>query len=127
MSGWKDMKGRENGDKYGRSLTEGPWRKKMLIYKVFYKNFVLKKAELLGVLLERRKDMRGKSQIESGLKWAKLTFGRLVKDTQSIFVVPNELKVKDETKWLLEKGILNKEEYLEMMKVVDQEMKEKEV
>jgi len=61
------------------------------------------------------------------LKWAKLTFGRLVKDTQSIFVVPNELKVKDETKWLLEKGILNKEEYIEMMKVVDQEMKEKEV
>jgi uncharacterized protein YqgQ len=97
----------------------------MLIYKVFYKNYVLKKGEFLGVLLERRTDMRGKSQIESGLKWAKLTFGRLVKDREAIFVVPNELKVEDETKWLLEKGILNKEEYLEMMNIVDQEMKSK--
>jgi uncharacterized protein YqgQ len=97
----------------------------MLIYKVFYKNFVLKKGEFLGVLLERRRDMRGKSQIESGLKWAKLTFGRLVKDREAIFVVPNELKVEDETKWLLEKGILNKEEYLEMMNMVNQEMKSK--
>ena len=97
----------------------------MLLYKVYYKNFVLKKAEFLGVLLEKRKDMRGKSQIESGSKWAKLTFGRLVKDKQAIFVVPNELKVEDETKWLLEKGILNKEEYLEMMDMVGQEMKSK--
>jgi len=97
----------------------------MMIYKVFYKNYVLKKGEFLGVLLERRTDMRGKSQIESGLKWAKLTFGRLVKDREAIFVVPNELKVEDETKWLLEKGILNKEEYLEMMNIVDQEMKSK--
>ena len=97
----------------------------MLVYKVFYKNYVLKKGEFLGVLLERRRDMRGKSQIESGLKWAKLTFGRLVKDREAIFVVPNELKVEDETKWLLEKGILNKEEYLEMMNIVDQEMKSK--
>jgi hypothetical protein len=95
----------------------------MLIYKVFYKNFVLKKGEFLGVLLERRTDMRGKSQIESGLKWAKLTFGRLVKDREAIFVVPNELKVEDEAKWLLEKGILNKEEYLDMMNMVDQKMK----
>ena len=99
----------------------------MMIYKVFYKNYVLKKGEFLGVLLERRTDMRGKSQIESGLKWAKLTFGRLVKDREAIFVVPNELKVEDETKWLLEKGILNKEEYLEMMNMVDQEMKRKMV
>ncbi len=97
----------------------------MLLYKVFYKNFALKKAEFLGALLERRRDMRGKSQIESGLKWAKLTFGRLVKDRDAIFVVPNELKIEDETKWLLEKGILNKEEYLEMMNTVDQEMKSK--
>jgi uncharacterized protein YqgQ len=99
----------------------------MLIYKVFYKNYVLKKGEFLGVLLERRRDMRGKSQIESGLKWAKLTFGRLVKNREAVFVVPNELKVEDETKWLLEKGILNKEEYLEMMNMVEQEMKRKKV
>jgi uncharacterized protein YqgQ len=79
------------------------------------------------VLLERRTDMRGKSQIESGLKWAKLTFGRLVKNREAVFVVPNELKVEDETKWLLEKGILNKEEYLEMMNMVEQEMKRKKV
>ena len=54
-----------------------------------------------------------------------MTFGRLVKDKKAIFIVPNELKVENDTKWLVEKGILAKEEYLEMVRVVDQEMKGK--
>jgi hypothetical protein len=109
----------------GRRFTVRLWRTKMLVYKVFYKNYGLKKAELLGVLIERRKNLRGNSQVESGLRWAKLTFGRLVKDKKAIFIVPNELKVENDTKWLVEKGILAKEEYLEMVRVVDQEMKGK--
>jgi len=31
----------------------------MVVYKVFYKNFELKKGEFVGMLIERRKDMRG--------------------------------------------------------------------
>jgi hypothetical protein len=66
-------------------------------YKVFYKDYELKKSELKGMLVERRKDLRGKTQIESGLRWAKLTFGRMVKDEKAIFVVPNELKLGSAT------------------------------
>ena len=65
----------------------------MVVYKVFYKNYELKKRELIGSMIERRKDLRGKCQIESGLRWAKLKFGQMVKDKNSIFVVPNELKL----------------------------------
>jgi hypothetical protein len=67
--------------------------------------------------------LRGKTQIESGLRWARLTFGRLVKDERTIFVVPNELKVGNDTKWLMEKGIFTKEEFWGMVKLVEQEMK----
>jgi hypothetical protein len=63
----------------------------MIIYKVFYKNYELKKTELMGELIERRKDLRGKSPLESGLRWAKLTFGEMVKDRHAIFVVPDGL------------------------------------
>ena len=50
----------------------------MLTYKVFYKNDELKKGEFMGMLVERRKDLRGKTQVESGLRWARLTFGRML-------------------------------------------------
>jgi hypothetical protein len=63
----------------------------MIIYKVFYKNYELKRGDLLGTLAERRKDLRGKSKVLSGLKWARLTFGPMVEDKSSIFVVPDEL------------------------------------
>lgn len=89
----------------------------MIIYKVFYKNYELKKGELMGVLIERRKDLRGRSQVESGLRWAKLTFGTIVKDNKTIFVVPNELKLKGETKWLVEKGVFSKEELQGVVKL----------
>jgi hypothetical protein len=63
----------------------------MIIYKVFYKNYELKKGELMGALKERRKNLRGKTMVETGLRWAKLTFGQLIKDKHAIFVVPKEL------------------------------------
>lgn len=46
----------------------------------------------MGVLCERRKDLRGMIQFESGVRWTRLTFGGLVKDREAISVVLNELK-----------------------------------
>jgi len=68
----------------------------MITYKVLYKNYKLRKGELMGVLVERRKDLRGKSILESGLRWGKSMFGRTVKNKHWIFVVPHELNlIKD--------------------------------
>lgn len=64
----------------------------MTVYKVFYKDYYRKKIVLLGTLIERRKDLRGMSQLESGLKWAKFVFGNKVKDIKRIIVVPKEVK-----------------------------------
>jgi hypothetical protein len=66
---------------------------RMVVYKVFYKNYELKKGDLIGMLIQGKKDLRGMKQVESGLRWAKLTFGPIVKDKKAIFVVPNELKL----------------------------------
>ncbi len=95
----------------------------MVVYKVYYKNFELKRGEFIGVLIERRKDLRGKTQVESGMRWAKLTFGHVVKDERTIFVVPNELKLATDTRWLMEKGVFTKEELLGVVKLVDQDFK----
>jgi hypothetical protein len=95
----------------------------MLVYKVFHKNFELKKGEFMGMLIERRIDLRGKTRAESGLKWAKLAFGHRVKDERTIFIVPNELKLGNESHWLMEKGVLTKEEFLGMVRLVEQEIK----
>jgi hypothetical protein len=70
---------------------------KMISYKVFYKNYKLKKGELMGILVERRKHLRGQSLFESGLKWAKSMFGQEVRDKHAIFVVPHELKSKKDS------------------------------
>ena len=67
----------------------------MITYKVFLKNGDLTKEDLIGVLLERRKDLRGETQIKSGLEWAKLIFGDLVEDRHAIFIVPDELRSVD--------------------------------
>ena len=64
----------------------------MTVYKVFYKDYYRKKSVLLGSLTERRKDLRGMSQLESGLKWAKFVFGDKVKDMKRIIVVPKEVE-----------------------------------
>ena len=95
----------------------------MVVYKVFCKNYELRKGELMGALIERRKDLRGMKQVESGLKWAKLTFGHMVQDKKAIFVVPGELKIEDNPKRYMEKGVFNKEELYGMIKLVGQEMK----
>ena len=61
----------------------------MVVYKVFYKNFELKKGEFVGMLVERRKDLRGKNQLESAIRWARVAFGRMVKDKKRIIdVIP---------------------------------------
>jgi hypothetical protein len=75
----------------------------MIVYKVFYKNYDLKRGELMGTLKERRKDLRGKSVLESGLKWAKCVFGHMVKDKHAIFVVPDKSNLKDNTIMPMEK------------------------
>ena len=90
----------------------------MVVYKVFYKNFKLKKGEFVGMLIERRKDMRGKTQLESAMRWAKLVFGHMTKDGKMIFVVPKELKFEINTRSIIEKGIFTKEEIPHMGKLV---------
>ena len=70
----------------------------MIVYKVFYKNYELKKGELMGALIERRKDSRGTTPIESGLKWARLAFGDKLVNKQAIYVVPDELRLKGSSK-----------------------------
>jgi len=75
----------------------------MIVYKVFSKNYGLKKGDFMGMLIERRKNLRGMTQVESGLKWARLIFGNKVKDKQSIFVVPSELDLRYDGNWLVQK------------------------
>jgi len=67
----------------------------MITYKVFFKNGDLSKEDLIGVLIERRNDLRGKTQVKSGMEWAQLFFGDLVEDRHAIFIVPDELKSMD--------------------------------
>ena len=83
----------------------------MIIYKVFYKDYELKKGELMAALTERRKGSRGRSQLESGIRWAKLMFGQMVKDKNAIFVVPDKLIWKEDSIVPVEK-LLFTEEYL---------------
>jgi len=93
----------------------------MIVYKVFCKNYELKKGELIGMLIERRQNLRGMTQIESGLRWAKLTFGRMVKDKQEVFVVPKEMRLWSDTGWLKEKAVLTKEELIGLKTLSDWE------
>jgi len=95
----------------------------MIVYVVFCKDFEHRKGELMGMLVERRNDMRGQTQWESGLKWARLAFGHLVKDKKDIFVFPKEMEINDDKGLLVEKGIFSKEEFLEVTNMIDREMK----
>ena len=95
----------------------------MVVYVVFCKDYEHRKGELMGMLVERRNDMRGKTQWESGLKWARLAFGHLVKDKKDIFVFPKEMEINDDKGLLVEKGIFSKEEFLEVTNMIDREMK----
>ena len=62
----------------------------MTLYEVLYQKYSHAKGELLGVLPERRNDLRGQGRIESATKWAKSTFGGLVGDEKAIVVVVKE-------------------------------------
>jgi hypothetical protein len=97
----------------------------MIVYKVFYKNYELRKGEFVGILIERRKDLRGKTQLESGLRWARFSFTDLVKDRQAIFIVPDELMPGSVPQWVMEKGVFTKEELLEIIDLADQHTKRK--
>jgi hypothetical protein len=94
----------------------------MIVYEVFCKDYEHKKGELVGMLVERRKDMRGQTQWESGTKWARQAFGHLVKDKKDIFVYPKEMKMDDDKGLLVEKGIFSRKDFLEVMKTIDQEI-----
>ena len=94
----------------------------MIVYVVFRKDYEHRKGELLGMLVERRNDTRGETQWQSGLKWARSAFGHLVKDKRDIFVFPKEVKISEDKMLLVEKGVFTKEEFLEVMKEIDQEM-----
>jgi len=85
----------------------------MIIYKVFYKNYELKKGELMAALTERRKGSRGRSQLESGIRWAKSMFGQMVKDKNAIFVVPDKLIWKEDSIVPAEKLLFTKEQLRE--------------
>jgi len=96
----------------------------MVVYVVFCKDYEHRKGELMGMLVERRKDTRGETQWGSGVKWARQAFGHLVKDTKDIYVFPKEMEMKnDDERLLVEKGILTKEEFLELQRKIGQEMK----
>jgi hypothetical protein len=88
----------------------------MIVYEVLCKDYEFKQAKLVGALAERRKDLRGKSRTESGLKWAKLVFGKMVRDKQAIFVIPHELKLKDNTIMPVEEKVFSKEESVWMLR-----------
>jgi hypothetical protein len=95
----------------------------MIVYRVYYKNSELKKGDLIGMLIERRKSLKEMTRAESGLRWAKLIFGRKVKDEKGVFVVPSELSSEDDARWLMEKGVFTKEELVEMFRLIGQGIK----
>ncbi len=95
----------------------------MIIYKVFSKNYEMRRGELMGMLIERRKDLRGMTQIQAGMKWANLTFGHMVKDKKSMFIVPGELKLGNNSQWLIEKGVFTKEELFGLSRLMQEGIK----
>ena len=77
----------------------------------------------MGMLIERRKDLRGMTQVQSGMRWANVTFGRMIKDKKSMFIVPRELKLRSDTRWLVEKGVFTREELFGISRLMDQGIK----
>jgi hypothetical protein len=68
----------------------------MIVYKVFYKDYQKKACRLVGELRERRKDLRGMTHSQAGLRWAKIQFGETVKDRQALLVVTRKLTSEEE-------------------------------
>jgi hypothetical protein len=67
----------------------------LVIYRVFYKDYQNKACRLVGELRERRKDLRGMTHSQAGLKWAKIQFGESVKDRQALLVVTRKVASQD--------------------------------
>jgi general secretion pathway protein A len=88
---------------------------KMIVYQVFSKDYEREKVTRLGMLVERRGDLRGKTRLEAGLTWARLTFGGSAKDKESILIVPKELEAGHATRVLMKRTIFYKDELLEMV------------
>ncbi len=89
--------------------------RKMIVYKVFSKDYECEKVTPLGMLVERRRDLRGKTRLEAGLMWARVTFGDSARDKGSIFVVPKELGAGRATKVLMKKTIFHEGDLLDMV------------
>ena len=64
-----------------------------MVYKVFYKEYDNQSGVLLGKLTERRRDLRGLSAVESGMRWAIATFGDQVRDKSRVGVLVVEEEV----------------------------------
>jgi len=93
----------------------------MTVYKVFYlyKNEEPIRGEFMGALMERRKNWRGRSRVQSGLIWARLAFGDKVEDRDSLYVLPEDLNFKNDTVLPVGKKILDRDEYLWMIEAVE--------
>jgi general secretion pathway protein A len=87
----------------------------MIVYQVFSKDYEHEKVTLLGMLAERRRDLRGVPRLEAGLTWAKLTFSGSAKDKESIFIVPKELEAGHATRVLMKRTIFHNDELLDMV------------
>ena len=60
----------------------------MIVYRIFYKDYNKRTCRLLGVLTERRRSLRGMTPLQSGLRWARFSFGGSVANRESLLVVP---------------------------------------
>jgi Flp pilus assembly pilin Flp len=58
-----------------------------MIYKVYLKNYLKGTASFIGTLPERRRAAREIPLIISALKWSRLIFGGLVKDSKALFII----------------------------------------
>jgi hypothetical protein len=68
----------------------------VVVYKVLYKDYEKKACRVVGELRERRRDLRGMTYSQTGLKWAKIQFGESVRDKQALLVIIRKLDPKEE-------------------------------
>jgi general secretion pathway protein A len=87
----------------------------MIVYQVFSKDYEHEKVTLLGMLAERRRNLRGIPRLEAGLTWARLTFSGEAKNKESIFIVPKELEAGHATRVLMKRTIFHKDELLDIV------------
>jgi type II secretory pathway predicted ATPase ExeA len=87
----------------------------MIVYKVFSKDYEHEIVTLLGMLAERRGDLRGKTRLEAGLTWARIVFVGSAKDKEAIFVVPKEVEAGYATRVLMKRTIFYKDELVDLV------------